>query len=303
MTNRESRNESPFFNNSSLSVATKLYSKFYRLTLWYSKIERWSQQWSSPPWSSWTFTLSYKQPKNSGTTSCLDDHWTLNIVSKSIEEQHHSKLRATKDKRRTTIQFTLHRFQHIVVQDSQFKVGLTILMFLGELFPLFVMLFCNIAGQFRIFILQCSSPSNYALNCIFFLFKWSWPILSISGLYGLKKNDADYLVCWLIVYMLGFFSCYVGGVIFAVVAEYNTAVTVLLLGLIFNGSWIFINQTCKEIYRENSSTYVRFLIFNTRFLQNIILFKNDIYPPKSIKIWLIENRARLSILHFLSKDE
>ena len=82
--------------------------------------------------------------------------------------------------------------------------------------------------------------------------------LLLSGLYGLKKNDAGYLVCWLVVYMVGILSCYVGGVIFALEAEYD-AFTVLLLGLVFNGFWIFINQTFKEIHKENSSSYSRFL--------------------------------------------
>ena len=69
------------------------------------------------------------------------------FISKSIEKQYKLKLEEIKNNKTTITQFTLHKFHHIV-QDSQSNVGLTILMFLGEVLTFVVMLLSNLAGCF-----------------------------------------------------------------------------------------------------------------------------------------------------------
>ena len=65
------------------------------------------------------------------------------------------------------------------------------------------------------------------------------------------KKDSSYLLAWLVVYMIGILTSYIGSIILAL--ELNGEFLVLLvIGIIINGCWILVNNTFKLIQRENS---------------------------------------------------
>ena len=65
------------------------------------------------------------------------------------------------------------------------------------------------------------------------------------------KKDSSYLLAWLVVYMIGILTSYIGSIILAL--ELNVEFLVLLvIGIIINGCWIMVNNTFKLIQRENS---------------------------------------------------